>query len=110
MVVSTAIDDLLTEGLALEERNRELRLKAAVIEEAVGRRIFDPVATYALVDRSILIFDAGGEPLNALEAVDAVLEGRPWLAGKRPDAPPRNDRPLRGFDEMTGRLRSRGLT
>ena len=53
----------------------------AAISAAACHRGLDEHAALKLVDRSLLVFDEGGDPLNVLEAVDALLDQKPHLEG-----------------------------
>lgn len=50
-----------------------------VLEQATARDIYDPAAVAALIDRDLLIYDDDGHPLNILEALDTLLENKPYL-------------------------------
>jgi len=62
---------------------REARLTAAVLAEVAktDRKVVDPEAALRLLDRSTLELGEDGVPTNTAEAVDALLEARPFLVG-----------------------------
>jgi hypothetical protein len=63
---------------------RETRLRAAIIAEAAkpDRKVVDPEAVVALLDRSSLELDDDGTPTNIAQAMDSLLEARPYLVAK----------------------------
>jgi hypothetical protein len=65
----------------IETEARETRLRSAIIAEAAkpGRNVVDPDAAIALLDRSTLQIDDSGMPTNVAEAMDKLLEARPYL-------------------------------
>jgi hypothetical protein len=68
----------------LQAEARETRLRAAIIAEAAkpDRKVVDPEAVVALLDRSSLELDDDGAPTNIAKAMDALLEARPFLVAK----------------------------
>lgn len=60
---------------------RETSLRAALLAEAAKpeRRVADPEAAVILLDRELLEYNDDGSPKNAKEAVDSLLEQRPYL-------------------------------
>lgn len=60
---------------------QETRLYAALLAEAakVDRKVVDPEAAVRLLDRSTLELGEDGVPTNVAEAMDALLEARPFL-------------------------------
>ena len=69
-------DKILTEA-------KETRLYAALLAEVAktDRKVVDPEAAIQLLDRSTLELGEDGVPTNTAEAVDALLEARPFLVG-----------------------------
>jgi len=70
---------------------KETRLRAAIIAEAAkaDRKVVDPDAVVALLDRSTLELDDSGTPTNIAKALDSLLEAKPFLVaqgGTRPGA------------------------
>lgn len=70
---------------------RETRLQAAIIAEAAkpDRKVVDPEAVVALLDRSSLEISDDGRPTNIAEAMDSLLKTKPFLVvsgGTRGDA------------------------
>lgn len=65
----------------IEAEVKETRLRSAIISEAAkpARKIVDPDAVVALLDRSTLEFDEAGSPTNVAQALDLLLETRPYL-------------------------------
>lgn len=56
-------------------------LRSAVISEAAKRKVVDPDAALALVDRSLLEFGDDGSPTNIADAMDQLLKAKPYLVG-----------------------------
>lgn len=82
---------------------KETRLRAALLAEAAkaDRKVVDAEAVIALLDRSSLELDADGNPKNAKEAVDSLLEQRPYLvAGNGGARPGGADQGARGGGEQ----------
>lgn len=74
----------------LERQNAEAaltvqdsRLRAAVTAEAAKRNVVDPDAALALLDRGAIEFDTEGVPTNIAQAMDSLLEQRPFLVAAR---------------------------
>lgn len=59
-------------------------LRAAVISEAARKNVVDPDAVLALLDKSLLELDDSGAPKNLSDAIDSLLQAKPYLAGTRP--------------------------
>lgn len=76
----TAADALAERDKTLAEA-KETRLRAAIIAEAAkpDRKVVDPEAVVALLDRSSLELDDSGVPSNIAKAMDSLLEARPYL-------------------------------
>lgn len=75
----------------VEADGREMRLRSAILAEAAKaeRKVVDPEAVVALLDRSELELDDSGFPTNIAKAMDSLLEKRPYLvaaAGSRGSA------------------------
>lgn len=75
----------------VEADARETRLRAAILGEAAkaDRKVVDPDAVVALLDRSTLELADDGTPTNIAEAMDSLLKARPYLVasgGTRGDA------------------------
>lgn len=72
--------------------SKEIRLRSAILAEAAKpeRRIVDPDAVVALIDRSALEIGDDGTPKNITSVMDALLEQRSYLVaapgGTRPGA------------------------
>jgi hypothetical protein len=64
-------------------RAQEALLRSAVVAEAARKNVVDPDAALALLDRTALEFDSDGVPTNIGDAIDALLESKPYLAGKQ---------------------------
>lgn len=64
---------------AAAERLKETTLRSAIVAEAAKKKIVDPDAAVALLDRSKLELDADGTPTNIADAMDALLEAKPYL-------------------------------
>lgn len=64
---------------------KETRLRAAIIAEAAksDRKVVDPEAVVALLDRSALELADDGTPTNIAAAMDSLLEARPYLVAKQ---------------------------
>lgn len=60
---------------------QEARLTAAILAEVAkaDRKVVDPEAALRLLDRSTLELGEDGVPTNTADAVDALLEARPFL-------------------------------
>lgn len=70
---------------------KETALRSAILAEAAkaDRKVVDPEAVVTLLDRSTLELDKDGNPKNIAEAMDSLLEQRPYLVaagGSRGDA------------------------
>lgn len=65
----------------LQKDARDARMRAALLAEAAkaDRRIVDPDAAIALLDKSSLDLDDAGNPLNVAEAMDSLLRAKPYL-------------------------------
>lgn len=76
----------------IEAESKETRIRSAIIAEAAkpDRKVVDPEAVVTLLDRSTLELDDAGLPTNIAEAMDSLLEKRPYLVaqdgGSRGDA------------------------
>jgi hypothetical protein len=72
----------------LDARAREISLRASIIAEAArpDRRVVDPDAVVALIDRTSLELDDDGVPTNIASAMDSLLESRPYLVAQEPGA------------------------
>jgi hypothetical protein len=83
------VSDLIAEQ---DERIRADRVEAGILRTVVAetykRGIVDPAAAAAVIDRSLLVTDVDGWPLNTLEALDTLLEKKPYLVA--------DGRPVRG--------------
>lgn len=95
-------DELTREREAREKAERErdeeretaktVRLTSALLAEAAkpDRKVASPADAIALLDRTTLTLDGEGLPTNAAEAVDKLLEEKPFLvsstAGRRGNA------------------------
>lgn len=68
----------------IETEAKETRLRAAIIAEAAkpDRRVVDPEAVIALIDRASLDLDDAGVPTNIADAMDSLLEKRPYLVAQ----------------------------
>lgn len=66
---------------AVQAEAREIRLTAALLAEAAkaDRKIVDPEAAIALLDKSTLDLDDAGNPTNVAEAMDSLLKAKPYL-------------------------------
>jgi len=60
---------------------KETRLRSAIVAEAAKKGVSDPQDAIALIDRSKLQLDDDGNPTNIAEAMEALLEAKPYLAG-----------------------------
>jgi hypothetical protein len=91
----------MTEPADDEVRSRitESVIAATVYEEAPTRGLIDPAGCIKLIDRTLLVFDDVGKPLNVLEALDVLLADSPYLIGdpplRIPKQPSRPIRPMR---------------
>lgn len=65
---------------AAAEAAKTNALRAAVVAEAAKRNVVDPDAAVALIGE--IEFDDAGAPTNIAEAMDSLLETRPYLVGK----------------------------
>lgn len=65
----------------IEAEAKEIRLRSSLLAEAAkaDRKIVDPEAALALLDRSTLTLDDEGNPTNIAQAMDALLEAKPFL-------------------------------
>jgi hypothetical protein len=83
---------------------KDAALRAAVIAEAAKKNVVDPDAAYALMDRSALELDDAGSPTNIADAMDSLLEQRPYLVaqqgGARPNGADQGAR-TRGADQLS---------
>lgn len=66
---------------------QETRLHNAVLAEAAKKGVIDPDAAVQLLDRSLLEWDDDGNPTNIAEAMDSLLDDRPYLAGQHGGRP-----------------------
>lgn len=71
-------------------------LRAAVVSEAARRNVIDPDAAFALIDRAALEFAEDGQPLNVAEAMDSLLEARPYLVAQQGGSRGNADQGARG--------------
>lgn len=62
-----------------DTRAQEHLLRAKVIAEAAKKDVVDPDAAFALLDRSTLEIGNDGAPTNIAEAMEQLLEARPYL-------------------------------
>lgn len=62
-----------------EARAQENLLRAQVVAEAARKNVVDPDAAVALLDRSLIEFDQDGSPKNIAQAMDSLLEAKPYL-------------------------------
>lgn len=69
---------------AAEAAKQDSLLRAAVISEAAKRNVIDPDAALALVDRSLLEYGEDGSPTNIADAMESLLEAKPYLVGGGP--------------------------
>lgn len=86
----------MTDGSAAEER-----IAGLVRAECLRVGIWDRDGAVKLLDRSLLVYDGEGMPLNVLETFDALVASKPYLVcdEPRPAAPP-VDRRRRGTVRM----------
>ncbi len=73
------IADLERQATDAAASAQEHRLRAAVVAEAAKKNVVDPDAALALLDRAALEFDGDGSPKNIAQAMDSLLEARPYL-------------------------------
>lgn len=73
--------DAVAERDKIMAEAKEARLTAAILAEVAktDRKVVDPEAALRLLDRSTLELGEDGIPTNTAEAVDALLEARPFL-------------------------------
>lgn len=69
------------EAQAATQRAKDIALRSAIVSEAAKKNVVDPDAAVALLDKSSLEFDDDGTPKNIAEAMDALLEAKPYLVG-----------------------------
>lgn len=64
-------------------RLKEGNLRSAIIAEAAkpDRKVVDPEAVLAMLDKSSLTLDGDGKPTNIAEAMDALLADKTYLVG-----------------------------
>jgi hypothetical protein len=60
---------------------QDSRLRSAVTAEAAKRNVVDPDAALALIDRAELTFGDDGAPTNIADAMESLLQARPYLVG-----------------------------
>jgi hypothetical protein len=87
----------------LSDEERALRL--AIDQQMPGSGLYDRDVAIALLDRDLLVRDESGTPLNVREAIDELLERKPYLRDAMP-APTRVrvDQPPRGWARTSVRL------
>lgn len=63
---------------------KETRLRSAILAEAAkaDRKVVDPNAVVALIDRNTLTLDDEGNPTNIAEAMDELLTAKPYLVAQ----------------------------
>ena len=73
--------DAVAERDKIRAEAQEARLTAAILAEVAktDRKVVDPEAALRLLDRSTLELGEDGVPTNTAQAVDALLEARPFL-------------------------------
>lgn len=81
----------------LERDRQERTLKYEVMLAARAKGVQDVDAAYKLLDLTSIEFDEDGRPVNIDQALDALLQARPWLKGQTlppvsPTNPPRGRR------------------
>lgn len=62
-------------------RARDASLRSAVVAEAARKNVVDPDAAYALLDRSSLEIGDDGSVSNVAEAMESLLQAKPYLVG-----------------------------
>jgi hypothetical protein len=77
----TRADEAEKRATQIEAEAKETRLRSSILAEAAkaDRKIVDPEAVIALLDRSTLELDDSGVPTNIATAMDSLLEARPYL-------------------------------
>ena len=68
----------------LRQDRAEAIVQRVVYAEAPRRGIVDPETAVKLLERSLLVYDEEGRPLNVLEALDQLAEAKPYLSGAQP--------------------------
>lgn len=76
-----AAAEAVAERDKIQAEVKEARLTAAILAEVAktDRKVVDPEAALRLLDRSTLELGEDGVPTNIAQAVDALLEARPFL-------------------------------
>lgn len=72
---------------AAEGRARELASRSVVDRAARGLGIVDEEAAWLLMDRSLLVLDDAGMPMNADAVLRDLSAARPWLLPRQDPAP-----------------------
>jgi hypothetical protein len=82
----------------IETEAKETRLRAAIIAEAAkpDRKVLDPEAVVALLDRTTLELDDQGVPTNIAKAMDSLLEAKDYLVATSGGARGNADQGARG--------------
>jgi hypothetical protein len=92
------------------QSDEERALRLALDKQMPGSGLCDRECAIAMLDRDLLVRDESGTPLNVREAIDELLERKPYLRDAMP-APPRvrDDRPPRGWRLARARRRVDGI-
>lgn len=69
------------EAAEATQRAQDSLLRSAIITEAVKKNVVDPDAVVAMLDRTAVTFNDDGSPKNIAEAMDSLLEAKPYLVG-----------------------------
>jgi hypothetical protein len=93
-------------AIQIETEAKETRLRAAIIAEAAkpDRKVVDPEAVVALLDRATLELDDQGVPTNIAKAMDSLLESRSYLVSPSGGARGNADQGARGQAASSGQL------
>lgn len=70
------------EKLQLQEQFKNERINNRIIAEALKAKVIDPDAAVALINKGDITVNENGEISGVTEAVAALVEAKPYLAGK----------------------------
>jgi hypothetical protein len=75
---------LRDEVAQLREVRAEAIVQRVVYAEAPRLGLIDAEIAVKLLDRSLLVFDDEGRPLNVMEALEVLAKSSPYLTGVQP--------------------------
>ncbi len=97
-------DDDNTDWLSDDER----AFRSALDQQMPGSGLYDREVAIAMIDRDLLVRDESGKPLNVREAIDELLERKPYLRDQLPVKPSTpaavDDQQPRGWEERSVRM------